>query len=108
FFKLDLDADSVPNLEPCTDGDDGRGVDENFEPDWPSPQDKYGMGREVSQFRPQHPQADDGDEKRDLPVKAARHRQIAPNPAVDAEVDKRREVPDLFLIGSKCAQLAGY
>jgi len=58
-------------------------------------------------FGLQKTQAHDGREKCHLPIEHAGTRQIAPDHAIESEIDKRRERPDIFLFRRETAQLTG-
>ncbi len=66
------------------------------------------MWSKMGNFRAQRAQAHDGLKENDLPVKSTWHGKVAANPTVDAEVYEGREVPNLFRVGGKCAELPGY
>src|ERR1700674_342795 len=119
FFQLYLDANAVEDFQFRAHPHDYRKVDRALHqipiqsssaalrPQARAFQAEDGIRPEVPDLRLQETQAHDGGEKSDLPIEHARPRQIAPNHAIEGEVDERRERPDVFLFGREAAQPPG-
>src|SRR5579863_9489746 len=95
FFKRELDAERIPYLERDADHDGRADPDQRLQPDLVSQQREEPVRKLVGDPVTRHLHYDDQDEQQDLRVNAGLT-QIAAHPAVDAEIDKRRERPDVF------------
>ena len=84
------------------------GVDQDFHPPGRALQAESGTRQKARQLGLHKAQRHDRDEKHGLPFEGVGLGQVAPDPAVDAQVDARRKRPDIFAIGSEVAQLSGH
>ena len=107
LFQLDLNANAVPDFEFRPDDSDRSGVDQKLHPPGRALQAESATGRKTRKLGLHKAQRHDGDEKHGLPFERVRRGQVAPDPAIDAEVHERGERPDVFAIGSEDAQLPG-
>ncbi len=107
LFQLDLNAHAVPDFQFGPDDRDRGGVDQDFDPPGRALQAEGAIGRKARELGLHEAQRHDGDEKHGLPFERVGRGQVAPDPAVDAEVHKRGKRPDVFAIGSEDAQLSG-
>src|SRR5882762_93007 len=107
LFQFYLDPHSTENLQLGSDHHDGGGIDRHLNPPVRTLQ-REGRPREVvRQFAMHEPQGHDRDEKHDLPVKQSWLGQVAADPTIKAQIDKRRKRPDIFLVGRVPSQLSG-
>src|SRR6478672_1086604 len=103
LFQLHLNAREVPDLDGDGDGCYRGGKarqqsDRSADGKHPQP-----LGRRVVQLQARGLKGDNHQEKCGLPVDA-RMAQVAPDPAIYAEIDEGRERPYLFFITAKMAQ----
>src|SRR5258708_12542417 len=98
FLQFDLSAHAVEYLQLDSNHQCRGCVNRNLNPYITGALKTEDGTRKVSrQLRLHEAQSDDGSKEHDLPVKQARGWQIAPNQPVDAEIDERRERPDVVL-----------
>src|SRR5437588_12660506 len=89
LFKLDLQADAVPDLELGADDGDGGEIDQAFHPEFRTLETVSKAGEKADQLSVYEAKADNRHEKYDLPVEEAGLGEITADQTVNAEIDKR-------------------
>src|SRR5437868_2150034 len=103
LLQFDLDSHAIENLQLRPDHDNGGRINCQLDPWIQALQAEGCAGEKMSDLAVYEAEGHDRDKEHDLPVEQPRLRQIAPDPAVNAQVDKRRERPDVVFVQRKGA-----
>ncbi len=107
LLEFDLNPNAVEDFQLDSNGDHRSGVNSSFHPQVGTLQAENRMRKIARPFHLHKTQSNDGREKHDLPVEQTRSGKVAANQAVNTQIDKRRERPDVVFIARHGAQLPG-
>ena len=107
LFELDLNTDAIKNFELSSNHHDRSSVNRGFHPGAGALKAERGIWKKAGQLGVNKAQRHDRDKEHNLPVEEAGRRKVAPNPAVNAQINEGRERPDIFLVRRNLAQLPG-